>query len=251
MAAMRTKPVRRESAVPTATTALDRTSDVSASVGLEPGSMRPGSSSTSSLGRRRSFVRSRRVARRACAIRERAGACCLRPPLASPVDVPAPPEREEHDRAHGQEDSHTAHEGRADRDRVVPPIGRPSVVGDRHAAPATCPSRGSRPPPAPSCCAGAREDHVALGAVGEEEAVALELHVDGRRSWSLVFWKLIGISALLDVMVIVPGGCTWIWSRKPSTEVPIDVEQVARAACGRPGSAQSADTDGASARSAR
>ncbi len=41
MAAIRTNPVIRESMVPTATTALERTSDVSTSVGLEPGSFEP------------------------------------------------------------------------------------------------------------------------------------------------------------------------------------------------------------------
>ncbi len=44
MAAMRAKPVTRDNIVPTATSALDRTSEVSDSVGLEPGSTMPGSS---------------------------------------------------------------------------------------------------------------------------------------------------------------------------------------------------------------
>ena len=48
IAAIRTKPVTRESMVPTATTALERTSDVSTSVGFDPGSLSPNSSGSAS-----------------------------------------------------------------------------------------------------------------------------------------------------------------------------------------------------------
>src|SRR3954471_16426470 len=104
MAAMRTKPVTRDSAVPTATTALDRTSEVSASVGLEPGSVSPTSSALTYSGRLPGGRRDR----------ER-GVLLPRALPAPPVDVPTPPQCQERDRADGEEHAHTAHEGGAHR----------------------------------------------------------------------------------------------------------------------------------------
>ena len=93
-------------------------------------------------GRRAGSGRRRSPARRAAAWsrglpggrrRSVGGVLGLRPPLLAPaVDVPAPPEREEHDRTHGEEDSHTAHEGRADPDRRWSPDRQARRRRDRH-----------------------------------------------------------------------------------------------------------------------
>ncbi len=187
---MRTKPVTRDSAVPTATTALDRTSDVSDSVGFDPGSVRPRSSRSSrsssaydrslasaSYPRRGRLVT--RVARRAARSGTSGAACCAAL-LASTVDVPTPPEREEHDRTHGQEDSHTAHERRADRDARRAADGQPVGGGHRHEHRRRARAARLDRDPHGGVAVG-RQEHVALGAVGEEQAVALELEVDGDR----------------------------------------------------------------------
>src|ERR1700682_5258832 len=90
MAAMRTNPVTRDSAVPTATTALERTSDVSTSEGLDPGSLRPISSGSGPA----------RLTRRSCVLpgrrrdRARGRGRAIRALAAAAADVPAPPDRE-------------------------------------------------------------------------------------------------------------------------------------------------------------
>ena len=242
MAAMRTKPVTRESIVPTATSALDRTSEVSDSVGLEPGSTMP----TSSTSRRRDVVPLHVAPGRRTRV---AGAWSRGLPGGRRQPVRGVLLCARFLRRRWMSQPH-----QIARNTIAPTVRKTPtpltkvertliVVRRRSARPSgvvTVSSTGDVPEPRVStatrtvvlCCGGERD--VALGTLGEQEAVALELEVDGDVLVAPLFWKLIGISALLDVIVtVLPAAAPRSGRGSPSTEVPIDASR-SRAAW-RPG----------------